>query len=370
MKKWIVWSVLFICCTTAHSAQAPVPTAFSGRVVTLAGEGLPGVSVGQTITCTGVNPGSPPMVCSGSAQSDDNGFYQFSIPPCPVGSPSCFFPQSFFSISKPGYSFSGPLTRIDPNTGNRRSEYVGIEGTPFVSTSAASYRPTRLSAGMIATIFGAELATTTTAATTLPLPTELAGRSVFVRGGSDGREVAAPLLFVSPTQINYIVPEELAGQGPMVIKVTEGMRPVGGGFAILERIAPGIFTANADSRGVAAAVVYCVKPDGSASYEPVSQFDAARNQFVFAPIDFGPEGDQLLLVLFGTGWRNRVSLSDVTVSVGGTSAPVEYAGLQTTIPGLDQINARLPRSLAGRGETTVVVRVETQQANTATISFK
>lgn len=113
---------------------------------------------------------------------------------------------------------------------------------------------------MITTTFGVEMATATAVATTLPLPTVLAGRSVLVRS-VDGIEKAAPLLFVSPTQINHIVPDGLA-QGPMVVKVTEGTRPVRGGFASLERIAPGVFTANADGEGVAAAVLVRVKPGG------------------------------------------------------------------------------------------------------------
>jgi uncharacterized protein (TIGR03437 family) len=196
----------------------------------------------------------------------------------------------------------------------------------------------------------------------------LANRSVLV-SDSLGVEKAAPLLFVSPTQINYLVPSGLA-LGALVIKVTDGTRPVHGGFASLWTIKPGIFTANANGYGVAAAVTQRVKPDGSQIYEPVAQFDAAQNRFVFAPIDFGPAEDQLFLVLFGTGWRNRTPQSGVTVTVGGVSAQVEYAGLQPTIPGLDQINARLPRSLAGRGEVTVVVTVEGLYANTVGASFK
>lgn len=368
MKKWIVWNALLICCAFLTTIQAQVVV--RGRVIDLSGEGIPGVEVAERTTCISAVPITPvPVVCSAGAQTDANGFFQYSVPFCPSGS-SCLTRTYSYTVTKAGFFFSDLLPRIDPNTGIRTREHVGIEGRPLVSVSAAAYQPATLSAGMIATTFGTGLATMTEAATTLPLPTVLAGRSVLIRGGPDGSELAAPLLFVSPTQINYIVPEGLGTSGALVVRVMDGPRPVQGSFASLERIAPGVFTANADGDGVAAANVLRVKPDGSQIYEPVAQFDATTNKFVFAPIDFDPANDQLILVLFGTGWRNRASLSGVMVSVGGLPVQVEYAGLQPTIPGLDQINARLPRDLAGRGETTVVVRIETQQANTVKLSFK
>ena len=54
-----------------------------------------------------------------------------------------------------------------------------------------------LASGSIASIFGTNLATSTKTATTLPLPRQLGGTSVSVYG------IAAPLFYVSPTQINF-----------------------------------------------------------------------------------------------------------------------------------------------------------------------
>jgi uncharacterized protein (TIGR03437 family) len=56
----------------------------------------------------------------------------------------------------------------------------------------------------------------------------------------------------------------------------------------------------------------------------------------------------LFLILFGTGLRGRSSLSNVSATIGGVKAPVEYTGAQGEFAGLDQVNLALPRSLAGR----------------------
>ena len=48
-------------------------------------------------------------------------------------------------------------------------------------------------------------------------------------------------------------------------------------------------------------------------------------------------------------------LSAVKVSLGGTSAEVQYAGAQGGFVGLDQLNVLVPRSLMGRGEIDAVL---------------
>jgi uncharacterized protein (TIGR03437 family) len=84
----------------------------------------------------------------------------------------------------------------------------------------------------------------------------------------------------------------------------------------------------------------------------------------------GSGTEQVILVLFGTGFRWRQSLDAVRVTVGGEPAEVLYAGLQLRYPGLDQLNVRLPRSLAGRGEVEVLLEVDGKAANPVTVSVR
>jgi uncharacterized protein (TIGR03437 family) len=240
------------------------------------------------------------------------------------------------------------------------------------SVSAASYGSASLAPEAITVAFGTGLATSTLAANTMPLPITLAGTSVKVRD-SAGIERAAPLFFISPTQVNYQIPPGTA-IGAATVTITNANGASAQGSTQIAMVAPGLFTANASGQGVAAALALRVKADGTQTYEPVIQFDAARQQFVARPIDLGPDlgiaTNQVFLILYGTGLRYRSALSGVTVKAGGIDTPVSFAGAVAGFAGLDQINARLPRSLVGRGEVDVVLTVDGQAANTVRISIK
>ena len=106
------------------------------------------------------------------------------------------------------------------------------------------------------------------------------------------------------------------------------------------------------------------------SFEPVARFDQTQNKFVAIPIDLGPETDQVFLLLFGTGIRFRSALSAVSAKIGGVDVQVTFAGAQGSFVGLDQVNASLSRSLAGRGEVDVSLSVDGQAANTLKAGIK
>jgi uncharacterized protein (TIGR03437 family) len=204
-------------------------------------------------------------------------------------------------------------------------------------------------------------------ATALPLPTTLAGTTVSVKD-SAGRERLAPLFFVSPGQVNYLIPAGLAA-GSATVTVTSGSGAVSSGLIRLETVAPGLFSANANGQGVAAAVALRVKANGQQFFEPVARADGTGRN-VALPLDFGEPGDQLYLLLFGTGLRGHSGLAQVTAKLGGVDAPVLFAGAQGSLAGLDQVNLTLPRVLAGRGEVDVVLTVDGQPANIVKIAFK
>ncbi|MBI3684220.1 MAG: prolyl oligopeptidase family serine peptidase [Acidobacteria bacterium] len=236
------------------------------------------------------------------------------------------------------------------------------------SVSAASFHGSPLAQESIVSAFGTNLATSTLAASTVPLPTSLGGTAVKVRD-SAGIERLAPLFAVSPGQVNYQMPLGTAA-GTATIAVTGGDGTVSTGTAQVAVVAPGLFAANANGQGVPAAAVLRVRADGSQSSEPVAQFDAAQNRFVAVPIDLGPESDQVFLILFATGIRYRSSLSAVGAQIGGVDAPVLFAGAQGSFVGLDQVNVRLPRSLLGRGAVDVRLFVDGQPSNTVQISIR
>ncbi|MGE0127765.1 MAG: choice-of-anchor D domain-containing protein [Blastocatellales bacterium] len=269
---------------------------------------------------------------------------------------------------------SGALT-IAANASNRSSLDVPLTGKATGATaravatvSAASFSGQTLAAESIVAAFGVNLATGVVVSNTLPLPTSLAGTTVRVRD-SAGAERLAPLFFVAPQQINYLIPPGTA-TGAATITVTSGDGSLSIGAVNIAAVAPGLFTANANGQGVVAAVALRVKADGAQSYEPVSRFDQAQNRFVALPIDLGPPTDQVFLIMFGTGMRNLSSLAAAAAAaaIGGTNAELLYVGAQGEFVGLDQVTARLPRSLIGRGEMDVALTVDGQTANIARVA--
>jgi uncharacterized protein (TIGR03437 family) len=242
------------------------------------------------------------------------------------------------------------------------------EALRAVNVSAASYAGARLAAELIVTAFGSNLAMSTQSAATGLLPTELAGTTVRLRD-SAGQELLAPLFFVSPAQVNYLVPPGVAlGEAQVLITNRDGGRA--SETLRIAPVAPGLFSADSSGRGLAAAVALRIQASGAQRFEPVARFDPAQNKFVAPPLDLGPEGEQVFLLLFGTGLRGRSSLANVSATLGGVLAEISFGGAQGNLAGLDQVNLRLPRTLAGRGEVNLVLTVEGQTANSVKILVK
>lgn len=78
----------------------------------------------------------------------------------------------------------------------------------------------------------------------------------------------------------------------------------------------------------------------------------------------------MIIELFGSGIRGCAGPSAVSVRIGGVDAEVLYAGPQPDSAGLDQVNVRLPRSLAGRGDVDVVLAGDGKTANTVRVNVK
>lgn len=239
---------------------------------------------------------------------------------------------------------------------------------PVASLSAASFSSKLLAPGSIVASFGTGMATTTETAETVPLPTSLAGTQVTIK---DSKSVVrtAGLFFISPDQVNFLMPSDMA-EGVALITVTSGDGTVLTGATQIRNVAPGLFSASGDGNGFARAQVLRIKPDGTQIYEPVARFDEEQGAFVAVPIDFGQEGDRLILVLFGTGWQNQTDLQSVAIRASGVFIHPLYAGPQGDLLGVDQINVELPHELAGRGELSLFVTVQGNSSNKVKVSFK
>jgi uncharacterized protein (TIGR03437 family) len=227
----------------------------------------------------------------------------------------------------------------------------------------------------LASIYGDRLAAMTAAAGSPPWPTNLGDMPGVFVVDSQAQRHDASLIFVSPSQMNLWIPVGTA-LGPAMIEFPfSGLGPGEGTAALrvvpvnIQKIAPGIFTADGSGSGVAAATAVRVQiPSGIQTPVPVFGCNQ-QNACAATPIDTGID-TPVYLSLYGTGIRGASSLAHITVTVGAQTVPAIYAGPQPTIPGLDQVNVPLPLNLRGAGLVSVTVTVDGLTSNTAQIDIQ
>lgn len=248
--------------------------------------------------------------------------------------------------------YAAPGQQVDVTVIN--PDGVRTSARPFIrsgqagslaAVSAANYSPQAVAPGSIVAAFGNGLASGLIVADTVPLPTTLGGTTVRVNGQP------APLFFVSPGQINLLVPQGTL-TGNAVIEVEFGST-VSRGSVSLVGMAPAIFTSNAQGTGAPAAVA---TKDGVV-YTSVGNPDGAP--VGIDPLDY--------LVLFGTGFRGA-SITTIEITIGGINAPVLYSGAQGGFAGLDQINTQIPPGI--KGLVDLVVSINGKQGNPVKLLVK
>jgi uncharacterized protein (TIGR03437 family) len=228
------------------------------------------------------------------------------------------------------------------------------------SFSAASYyRPPLAPASFVST-FGLNLGTRQAAGmiSENSYPTQLGGTTATVTDAA-GTQRPVPLVFVSPQQVNFLVPDGTA-PGPADLAITTDSGQVTRETFTVEASAPAIFAANQSGTGPAAAFWQAT---GDAT--PSLTFQASGNTFVNRGITL--KGDTYL-ILYGSGIRGG---TNVTVTIGGVNATVAYKGPGGGYPGLDQINVKIPPVLAGQdADQTVSVVVDNVAANPVTVHIR
>ena len=277
--------------------------------------------------------------------------------------PLAYFDSSFLMT---GSGAGSQLTAIGTKVAQAYSAIAAGGPGTVTSVSSADGVITTLAAEAIASGYGPNLATTVQQATTLPLPTNIAGTSITVKDAG-GVVRQAELFFVSPTQVNYQVPPGVAAGTASVTVLVNG-DPVATGTAQIKPVAPGIYSATGTGQGPAAAIVAIAHADGSKA--TTSAVQCTSSGCTAAPIDLGSDTDVVAIELFGTGIRGRSSLTAVTCKIGPAVLPVFYADPQNQFVGLDQVNALLPKSLRGSGNVNVTLTVDGQTSNTVVLNFK
>jgi len=230
--------------------------------------------------------------------------------------------------------------------------------------SSANATALGVAPGSLASAYGTDLASSAAGATPLPLPTTFGGTSISIVDSS-GAAALAPLVYVSPAQVNFEVPPAAAiGAAQATIASGDGTKSTA--IINIEPVAPGVFELNGS--GLAAADVVVYHADGSYILENVYSVSSS-GAIVANPVSLGSATDQAYLLLFGTGFQ-AAGTARVNVSIAGNNLSVKYAGPQGSFVGLDQANVLLPASLAGKGNVTIRLTANGLVANAVNITIQ
>ena len=215
---------------------------------------------------------------------------------------------------------------------------TGVFLDPLGVTNAASYAPpgSPIAPGQFVAVFGSGLAAGLSTAKP-PYPNTLNGVTVRVNGA------AAPIYFVSPGQINFLVPYATTGATATIVVQNNNVSS-NTVTVPLAATSPGIYTMDQSGLGSGAIL--------HADFSLVNASNPAA------------AGETVLIYLTGMGavaptladgtagnpsTLYKATNADITVLVAGKAGTVLFNGLAPGFPGLYQINVTLPAGLANSG---------------------
>ncbi len=212
--------------------------------------------------------------------------------------------------------------------------------------------------GLLVSIFGSSLADVTAGAQSLPLPAQLSTTTAVI-GGEE-----LPLLFVSDSQINLIVPFDLATNTQYQLIVQRGTAISVPVAVTVMSAQPAILSAN--GLGSGQGQIYGVTSDGNAAFADAQTPARAGEALVIYCIGLGTVNPS---VPAGSGSPLGGPVSNTTapvsVTIGGQPAQVLFSGLVPGFAGLYQVNAVVPNGVAAGSQVPVTISVAGQNSVSA-----
>jgi uncharacterized protein (TIGR03437 family) len=303
----------------------------------------PSFSGAESLCLNGVFTGFPPTSCSGATQTLTVPLVQISNA-APQNPAPITFSASSADVFITGTG-SGDLVSLGPN-----ASFTLTPSSITAVLNGASFQP-GISPASWMTINGTNLSSTTdtwaNAIVNGALPTMLDGVSVSVGGQP------AYIEYVSPTQINAVVPNVAAGSVPVTVTSAIGTTPAV--MAQLSDEQPAFFQW------------------GTYAVATRQDFSIAVKNGTFAGTTTVPAAPGDVIILWGTGFGptspsapegeetpstpTYYTANTVSVTVGGTPATVYGTALAPGYAGLYQVAIQIPASLAN-GDYPVVATID------------
>ncbi len=247
---------------------------------------------------------------------------------------------------------------------------------PATISNSASGAFGVIAPGELITIKGSGLGPATAATFTLATPTTVSNTLSGVQVLFDG--IAGTPTYVSATQINVIVPYEIAGRTTTNVVVSYGGQLSSGISQSVAAQAPGIYTFSSTGAGQASVL------NQNGTYNGPSAGLVINGQSI--PTTPAAAGSVIAVYMTGGGQTNPAS-SDGTVTPGGTTlykipgtvtatingvnAPVQFAGAAPgLVTGVIQVNILVPSGVSGNGQSLVITINGTASAIGPTVAIQ
>jgi uncharacterized protein (TIGR03437 family) len=220
--------------------------------------------------------------------------------------------------------------------------------------------------GTLITLYGNGLAPAEQIASRWPLPAQMNGVAVKVNG------TAAPLLFVGPEQINFLMPDDVAAVSSVTVNYagSESAAASGAPTAFRFDSAPGIFTLSPDGQGAVliGGAGLIARATGDAQSRPAQRGEVVE---IFAT-GLGAVSNPPAAGNPALSEPLSRTLGETMVMLGGVRAVVLYSGLAPGLAGVYQVNARVPEDAPTGDRVPITIRVNEQGmvSNTAVMAIR
>ena len=252
------------------------------------------------------------------------------------------------------------VANFSSNTATVLLNSFPAEVSQFTITNNASFAP-QISPGSLLAIFGngSVLATNTVSGFSLPLPTSSNGTSIMIDG------VLCPLIYLSPTQINFQAPMELR-PGTATVVVNNNGKTFSTTIPALAA-APGFYTTDYYANG-GLAILQSSATGGL--YNAASPAPQAQNVTMYftgiGAITNNPGTGRP--APGGSGLSQATST--VTLTINGINVMPTFVGLTPGFAGLGQLNFQLPPNLPTSNAIPVVLTINGTASKTVLISVR
>jgi uncharacterized protein (TIGR03437 family) len=203
--------------------------------------------------------------------------------------------------------------------------------------------------GLLVSIFGSELADGSAGNTSLPLPQQIGSTSVVLSGK------VLPLLYVSPNQVNVMIPYDVPVNSTQQLVVLRG-----NAISVPVKLAvydsePAILTTTGSGSGQG--VIYKVDAQGNAALADANAPAKAGDALVIYAVGLGAVTPTVNAGDGSPGNPLSYAAGSVSLTIGGVQAPVFFAGLTPGFVGLYQVNATMPGGVTAGNNVPVTVSV-------------